>query len=228
MTEPSKPSILLVHGVWCDGSIWREVITLLAHQGYPVRAVQIPLTSFAEDVASVTRALDYLEGPVILVGHSYGGGVISEAGNHPNVEKLVYITAFAPLPGEVLGSIMGKNPPAAQIEMKPDTHGFVWATSTQFQDAIAHDIHRGLVHLAVAVQKPFAGTIFGASVAHPAWRTKPSWYLVTTEDRILNPETQRDMARQVKATLKEIPTSHLPMLANPQAVADIIAVAAKG
>jgi pimeloyl-ACP methyl ester carboxylesterase len=222
-----KPQIVLVHGVWCDGSIWREVITLLAHQGFHVSAAQIPLTSFEDDVAALNRTLDHQEGPVVLVGHSYGGGVISEAGNHPKVEKLVYITAFAPQPGEVLGQIMGKNPPAAQVEMKPDNHGLVWATSAQFEDAIAHDIHRGLVHLAVAVQKPFAMKIFEASVAKPAWQGKPSWYLVTGEDRILNPNTQRDMAAAIKATVKEVPTSHLPLLSNPEAVAGIIAEAAQ-
>jgi pimeloyl-ACP methyl ester carboxylesterase len=227
MTDEVKPTVVLVHGVWCDGSVWREVITLLAHQGIRASAAQIPLTSFDEDVADVHRMLDHQEGPVVLVGHSYGGGVISAAGNRPSVQKLVYITAFAPQPGEVFGAIMGKNPPAAQIEMKPDAHGFIWATSPQFQDAIAHDIHRGLVHLAVAVQKPFATKIFEASIANPAWQSKPSWYLVTTEDRILNPITQREMAKQVGATVKEIATSHMPLLANPQAVADIIAEAAQ-
>jgi pimeloyl-ACP methyl ester carboxylesterase len=227
MKETSRPSVLLIHGVWCDGSIWREVITLLAHEGFRVTAVQIPLTTFAEDVAAVHRALDHAEGPVVLVGHSYGGGVISEAGNHAKVAKLVYITAFAPQPGEVFGSIMSKNPPAAQLEMEPDAHGFIWATFEQFQDAIAHDIHRGLVHLAVAVQKPFAAAIFGASVASPAWQAKPSWYLVTTEDRILNPKTQRAMAKQIKATVQEIPTSHLPLLSNPEAVAEMITEAAQ-
>jgi pimeloyl-ACP methyl ester carboxylesterase len=222
-----KSRIVLVHGVWCDGSIWREVITLLAHQGYHVTAAQIPLTSFEEDVASLTRTLDHQEGPVVLVGHSYGGAVISAAGNHPRVEKLVYITAFAPQPGEVFGAIMGKNPPAAQVEMQPDSHGLVWATFAQFQDAIAHDVHRGLVHLAVAVQKPFAMNVFEASVDNPAWQTRPSWYLVASEDRILNPKTQRDMAAAIKATVEEAPTSHLPLLSNPEAVAGIIAEAAE-
>ncbi len=221
-----KPSILLVHGVWCDGSIWREVIPLLAHQGFRVSAAQISLASFEDDVAAVNRALDHQPGPVVLVGHSYGGGVISAAGRHPKVEKLVYITAFAPQPGEVLGQILGKNPPAANVEMKPDDHGFIWATSEQFQDAIAHDVHRGLVHLAVAVQKPFATAIFDASVAEPAWQSKPSWYLITTEDRILNPQTQRDMAVAIRATIHETPTSHLPPLSKPEAVAEIIAEAA--
>jgi pimeloyl-ACP methyl ester carboxylesterase len=224
----TKPSIVLVHGVWCDGSIWREVITLLADQGFSVIAAQIPLTSFEEDVAAVNRTLDHMGGPVVLVGHSYGGGVISAAGNHAKVTKLVYIAAMVPEPGEVLGQILGRNPPAANAEMQPDTHGLVWATAAQFQDAIAHDVHLGLVHLAVAVQKPFAMAIFGASVASPAWQTKPSWYLVATEDRILNPTTQREMAAKIKASVHETGTSHLPQIAKPEAVAEIISAAAQG
>ena len=226
MTE-SKPSIVLVHGVWSDGSVWREVITLLVHQGFPVVAAQIPLTSFEEDVAAVNRALDNQQGPVVLVGHSYSGGVISEAGNHPKVEQLVYIAALVPQPGEVLGAILGKNPPAARVEMQPDKHGFIWATSAQYQDAMAHDIHRGLANLAVAVQKPFAGAIFGASVEKPAWQSKPSWYLIATEDRILNPTTQREMAAAIHAQVRETPTAHMPMLSKPEAVASIIVEAAQ-
>lgn len=222
-----NPTIVLVHGVWCDGSIWREVITLLAHRGFRVIAAQISLASFEDDVTAVRRTLDYQPGPIVLVGHSYGGSVISAAGNHPSVDKLVYITAFAPHPGEVLGQILGKNPPAANVELKPDDHGFIWATSEQFQDAMAHDIHGDLVHLAVAVQKPFAAAIFDASVSQPAWQSKPSWYLVTTEDRILSPRTQRDMAAAIRATIHEISTSHLPMLSRPEAVVEIIAEAAQ-
>jgi pimeloyl-ACP methyl ester carboxylesterase len=222
-----KPSILLVHGVWSDGSVWREVIALLAHQGFPVKAAQIPLTSFEEDVAAVNRALGQLEGPVVLVGHSYGGGVVSEAGNDPKVAKLVYIAALAPQPGEVLGAILGRNPPAANIEMQPDAHGFIWATADQYRDAMAHDIHRGLVHLAVAVQKPFAAQIFGASVASPAWKAKPSWYLIATEDRILSPKTQHEIAAAINAQTRETATSHMPQLSNPEAVAAIIAEAAQ-
>ena len=221
-----KPSILLVHGVWSDGSIWREVITFLAHQGFSVKAAQIPLTSFEEDVAAVNRTLGQLEGPVVLVGHSYGGGVISEAGNDPKVARLVYIAALAPQPGEVLGAILGRNPPAANIEMQPDAHGFIWATADQYQDAMAHDIHRGLVHMAVAVQKPYAAQIFGASVASPAWKAKPSWYLIATEDRILSPKTQHEIATAINARTRETPTSHMPQLSNPEAVAAIIAEAA--
>ena len=164
---------------------------------------------------------------MVLAGHSYGGGVVSEAGHHSRVEKLVYIAALAPQPGEVLGAILGRNPPAANVEMQPDAHGFIWATAEQYQDAMAHDIHRGLVHLAVAVQKPFAGQIFGASVASPAWQSKPTWYLIATEDRILNPKTQREIAAAIGAKVHETPTSHMPLLSNPEAVAGVIAEAAQ-
>ena len=218
-----KPSIVLVHGVWSDGSSWSQVIPLLGHAGYKVSAAQLPLTSFAEDVAATKRWIDHQDGPVLLVGHSYGGAVISEAGNSHKVKKLVYIAAFAPQPDQKFGSIISANPPE---DMKPDENGFVWATADQFHGAIAHDLHRGVANLAVAVQKPFAMKVFDASIAKPAWKSKPSWYLVTTEDRILNPETQREMARQIGAQARETPSSHLALLSKPQAVADIILEAA--
>lgn len=225
-TSSAKPAIVLVHGVWCDGSAWTEVIKDLGHQGYEVHAAQIPLTSFEEDVAATKRVIDHFGGPVILVGHSYGGAVISEAGNDERVSKLVYITALAPAAGQPVGASLGENPPAAKIEMKPDAEGFIWADAKGFADAIAHDIHRGLVNLAVAVQKPFAAKVFEATVAAPAWQSKPSWYLVTTEDRILNPITQRAMAKRINAKVHEVATSHLPMIANAKAVVDIIVEAA--
>jgi len=226
MAEAAKPKIVLVHGAWSDGSTWTEVIKELGHKGYQVHAAQMSLASFDEDVAATMRTINHADGPVVLVGHSYGGGVISAAGNHPHVQKLVYITAFAPEPDQVFGSIMGLHPPAARIEMKPDAEGFVWADAAGFQDAMAHDVHRGLINLAVAVQKPFAGSIFEASVPNPAWQTKQSWYLVTTEDRILNPKTQHAMAKTIKATTREVATSHMPLLAKPSAVVDIILEAA--
>jgi pimeloyl-ACP methyl ester carboxylesterase len=222
-----KPGIVLVHGVWSDGSIWREVITLLAHQGYRVRAAQIPLTSFAEDVAFATRTIDHAEGPVVLVGHSYGGGVISDAGHHSKVENLVYIAALASLPEEPLGAVLGRRPPAVHVEMQPDQNGFIWATTDQFREALAHDAPRGAVNLAITVQKPFHPGIFGASIAKPAWQSKPSWYLIATEDRILSPETQHELAAAIHAEKREVASSHIPMLSNPEAVARIIAEAAE-
>lgn len=226
MAETAKPKIVLVHGVWSDGSAWAEVIKELGHQGYQVLAAQIPLTTFEEDVAATKRTLDRAGAPVVLVGHSYGGAVISAAGNHPNVQKLVYVTAFAPAPNQPFGELMAENPPATQSELKPDEHGFIWADAAGFQDAIAHDVHRGLINLAVAVQKPFAANLFDSSIPNPAWQSKPSWYLVTSEDRILNPKTQRAMAERIHATVHEVATSHLVPIANSKAVVDIILEAA--
>jgi pimeloyl-ACP methyl ester carboxylesterase len=222
----AMPKIVLVHGVWLDGSSWAEVVRDLGHRGYEVHAAQIPLTSFEDDVAAVRRTIDHAGGPVILVGHSYGGAVISAAGNSELVEKLVYIAALVPQPGQPFGAILAENPPAAHVEMKPDAEGFIWADAAGFHDAIAHDIHRPLLDLAIAVQKPFAGKIFAASIPNPAWQSKPSWYLVTTEDRILNPITQRALAQKINAKAHEVASSHLPQMAKPHSVIDIVVEAA--
>jgi pimeloyl-ACP methyl ester carboxylesterase len=221
-----KPKIVMVHGVWLDGSSWAEVIRDLVHRGYEAYAAQIPLSSFEADVAAVKRTIDHAGAPVVLVGHSYGGAVISAAGNHASVQKLVYIAALAPAPGQPCGALLGENPPAAQVEMKPEAEGFIWADAAGFQDAIANDIHPRLINLSVAVQKPFAGSIFQASVPNPAWQSKPSWYLITSEDRILNPKTQRAMAQRINAKVHEVASSHLPQIAKPHAVVDIVVEAA--
>jgi len=225
---PQKCNIILVHGVWSDGSSWRDVLTSLAHSGHKVYAAQMPLTSFDSDVAAVERLLDHVVGPVILVGHSYGGAVISEAGGHEKVRKLVYLTAFAPEPDEPLGSLLMLDPPAAQFELGPDQHGFVWATQAIFADAFAQDLHRGLVNLAVAVQKPYAHKLFTATVQRPAWKTLPSAYLITTEDRILSPKTQAMLAQRIGATTREIASSHHVIASHPEEVAEFIREAAAG
>ncbi len=225
---PQKINIILVHGVWSDGSSWREVITLLAHSGHKVYAAQMPLTSFDGDVAAVERLLDHVVGPVLLVGHSYGGAVISAVGGHEKVKKLVYLTALAPDAHEPLGSLLLINPPAAQFELGPDQHGFVWATPSIFADAVAHDLHRGLAHLAVAVQKPYSHKLFLATLLAPAWKSKPSAYLITTEDRILNPKTQHMLAQRIGAVTREIASSHYVIAAHPDEVAEFILDATVG
>ena len=226
--KPQKINIVLVHGVWCDGSSWRDVITPLAHSGYTVYAAQMPLTSFDGDVAAVERLLDRVVGPVVLVGHSYGGAVISAVGGHEKVKKLVYLTAFAPDADEQLGSMLMLNPPAAKVAIEPDQHGFVWATAPVFADAMAHDIHRGMVNFAVAVQKPYSHKLFLATVQSPAWKNKPSAYLITTEDRILNPKTQHMLAERIGASSREISSSHLVIASHPDEVAEFILEAAAG
>jgi pimeloyl-ACP methyl ester carboxylesterase len=225
---PPKINIVLVHGVWSDGSSWRDVITPLAHAGHKVYAAQMPLTSFDGDVAAVQRLLDHVVGPVVLVGHSYGGAVISAAGSHEKVKKLVYLTAFAPEADEPLGSVLMLHPPEAASELGPDQHGFVWATPAIFADAIAHDLHPGMIHLAIAVQKPYAHKLFVATVPSPAWKNKPSAYLVTTEDRILDPKTQHMLAQRIGATTREIASSHHVIASHPDDVAEFILDATVG
>ena len=220
--EPQKISIILVHGVWCDGSAWRDVLRPLAHAGHKVYAAQMPLTSFDGDVAAVERLLDRVVGPVVLVGHSYGGAVISAVGGHEKVKKLIYLAGFAPEANEPLGSLLMINPPAAQVAMEPDQHGFVWATTAVYADAIAHDLHRGLVNLAVAVQKPYSPKLFQATVQAPAWKSRPSAYLITTEDRILSPKTQHMLASRIGATTREIASSHMVIASHPEEAADFI------
>ena len=220
--ESQKISIILVHGVWSDGSAWRDVIRPLAHAGHKVYAAQMPLTSFDGDVAAVERLLDHVVGPVVLVGHSYGGAVVSAVGGHEKVKQLIYLAAFVPEANEPLGSLLMINPPAAQIAMEPDQHGFVWATSEVFADAIAHDLHRGLINLAVAVQKPYSRKLFEATVPSPAWKIRPSAYLITTEDRILRLKTQHLLAERIGATTREIASSHLVIASHPEEVAEFI------
>ena len=217
-----KINIILVHGVWCDGSTWREVMTPLVAAGHKVYAAQMPLTSFDGDVAAVERLLDHVVGPVVLVGHSYGGAVITAVGGHEKVKKLVYLTAFAPDVNEPFGSLLMIHPPAAHFELGPDQHGFVWATAAIFADAVAHDINPEEVDFAVAVQKPYAHKLFLATVQSPAWKIRPSAYLVTTEDRIFDPRTQRMLAERMGATTHEIPSSHHVAAAYPTEVAAFI------
>lgn len=218
----SRVSIVLVHGVWADGSSWREVLSLLSHSGHKVYAAQLPLTSFDADVAAVERLLDHVVGPVLLVGHSYGGAIISATGGHEKVKKLVYIAAFAPNAGEPLGALLGINPPSAHVELGPDRHGFVWASAAVLADAVAHDLHRDLIHLAVAVQKPYAHTLFEATVPSPAWKTRPSAYLIATEDRILSPKTQHALAERIAAVRGEVASSHLVPVSHPAQTAEFI------
>ncbi len=223
-----KVSIVLVHGVWCDGSSWREVLTPLAHAGHKVYAAQMPLTSFDGDVAALERLLDHVVGDVVLVGHSYGGAVISAVGGHEKVKMLVYLAGLAPDAGESIGSGLTRNPPAAQMHMGPDQHGFVWATAELVSDAIAQDIHRGMVHFAVAVQKPYAHKLFEARLPNPAWKLRPTAYLVATEDRILNPKTQRAFAERMGAKTREVASSHLVIVSHPDEVVDFIQDAVAG
>ncbi len=220
-------TIVLVHGVWMDASVWRDVIPALQQAGHSVHGVQLPLTSFEDDVAATRRVLGHAAGDITLVGHSYGGAVITAAAaEDARVKKLVYIAGLAAEAGEVFGALMGMKPPAAQIDLQPDAEGFLWVTAEQFQDALAHDVPHEQIALLTAVQKPYAAKLFGASLPLPAWKTRPSWYLVAAVDRILSPTTQRILAQRIGATMREVDASHTPQLSKPQAVLAIIQEAA--
>ena len=220
-------TIVLVHGAWLDASAWREVIPALQRAGHTVHGVQLTLKSFDQDVAETRRVLARTEGEVTLVGHSYGGAVTTAAAaDAPQVMKLVYITALTPDAGEIFGSILGIDPPKAKFDMTPDEYGMMWITADTMHDGLGHDVPRATIELLAAVQKPYAARLFLEQLPVPAWRTRPSWYLITTEDRVLSPKTQRMLAARIGATVHETPTSHLPFLARPQAVIDILLEAA--
>lgn len=220
-------TIVLVHGAWLDASAWREVIPALQHAGHTVNGVQLTLASFDRDIAETRRVLARAQGDVVLVGHSYGGAVITAAAaDDPQVKKLVYIAALVPDAGEVFGAILGINPPEAHFDLTPDQNGMMWVTADDLQAGFGHDVPRATIELLASVQKPYAARMFLESLAAPAWKTRPSWYLIATGDRVLSPKTQRMMAARIGATVREVPTSHLPFFANPQAVIAIIEEAA--
>ena len=227
MSVMSKATIVLVHGAWCDGSIWTKVLMPLAHEGFRVRAAQLPLETFTGDVAAVNRLLEQVEGPVLLVGHSYAGAVVTAAGNHEKVKALAYVCAFAPEEGEVFGTLTQMNAAKEQLTMQPDAGGFLWMDAEFGAKALGADLHRGLINLMVTVQKPTNAGLFAESLSKPAWKTKPSSYLVTTDDAILAPKTQHTLAERIGARVEEVPSSHLPMLSQPEAVAQFLRASAE-
>lgn len=222
-------NIVLVHGAWADGSSWSKVIPLLQEKGYNVTAVQIPLTSLADDAAVTRRVLAMQNGSTILVGHSYGGAVITEAGaNASNVVGLVYISAFAPEGGEALGDLNGRMPAApGQANFRPDAYGFIWIDPKAFPESFAQDVDPVTARVMAAVQKPIAASIFGDKVTQSAWKSKPSWYLVSENDRIINPDLERFMAKRIGAKkVVSIPSDHASLVSHPVEVAQLIMDAA--
>lgn len=225
----SNPNIVLVHGAWADGSSWSRVIPLLQERGYNVTAVQIPLTSLSDDVAVTRRVLAMQNGSTILVGHSYGGVVITVAGaNASNVVGLVYISAFAPDEGEVLGELNGRMPAASgQANIRPDAYGFLWINPKAFPESFAQDVDPAAARVMAAVQKPLAASIFGEKVTQAAWKSKPSWYLVSENDRIINPDLERFMAKRIGAKeVVSIQSGHASLVSHPGEVSKLIMDAA--
>ena len=219
--------IVLVHGGFVDGSGWRGVYDHLTADGYRVAIVQNPTVSLTGDVVATHHVLDGLDGPAVLAGHSYGGAVITEAGNHPNVAALAYIAAFAPDKGESVGSLVADPPPGAPVPpILPPKDGFLYLDRDKFATSFAADLPAAEAAFMADSQVPWGVDALGGAISEPAWRTRPSWYLVATEDRMIPPPAQRAMAERAGATVSETPGSHAVYVSNPAAVAAVIAQAA--
>jgi pimeloyl-ACP methyl ester carboxylesterase len=224
-----KTNIVLVHGAWADGSSWSGVIKSLQAQGYNVIAPQFPLTSLKDDVARLRQVLTDLTGPTVVAGQSYGGEIMTALGKDaPNVVALVYICAWAPDTGESIQSLAKPFPlPTALAELRVDKQGFSYITQPNFLKDFAQDVDPVEANIMYAVQQPFATSVFGEAMGTPAWRTIPSWYLVSTNDRMIPPDLQRTFAKRMGATVVEVPSSHVPMVSHPKDVADLIVTAAQ-
>jgi pimeloyl-ACP methyl ester carboxylesterase len=223
------PDIVLVHGAFADGSHWRHIIPRLCEAGYRVMAAQNPLTSLDDDIANTRKLAEWMGGPTLLVGHSYGGAVITGAGRATNVVGLVYLAAFAPAQGESLNTILGSGPPApglASISPAFDDD-FVWHRQDTFHDSFCQDLDETESLVMATTQRPLARRCFDDVTGEPAWQTKPSWYQVSTQDRMLPSQTQRKMARRIRAReTVELDTSHASLVTRPTEVLELITSAA--
>lgn len=228
VSAAQKKSIVLVHGGFVDGSGWEGVYKILTHDGYDVTVVQNPTTSLADDVAVTKRAIDSAKDDVVLVGHSYGGAVITEAGNDPKVTRLVYITAFAPDKGESVAAMLG-NPAAhgaPQPPILPPQDGFLMLDKVKFAEAFAADVNPDVANFMANSQVPWGLAALNGTITQPAWKNKPSWYLLVTSDKMIAPPLQHFMAQRAKATVVETPGSHAIYVSKPDVVARIIEQAA--
>jgi pimeloyl-ACP methyl ester carboxylesterase len=223
---PVANNVVLVHGLYADGSSWIDVIGYLQRAGMHVTAVQNPLTSLADDVAATRRALAAQDGPTVLVGHSFAGTIISEAGTDPKVSALVYVAARAPDAGEDFGALAATfpKPPASAGVIRKD--GFFWLSEQAFLRDFAGDVEPSRARALYAVQEPGADALPNTKTTVAAWRDKPTWYQVSTEDRTINPELQRFLAKRMKATTIELNSSHVSLVSHPREIADLILLAA--
>lgn len=224
-----RANVVLVHGGFVDGSGWQGVYEALRADGYNVAVVQNPTLSLDGDVAATRQVIDAQPGRVILVGHSYGGVVVTEAGNHGKVAGLVYVAAFAPDKGESVNTLIADPPPGAAVPpILPPVDGYLLLDRDKFADAFAGDLPRAQAEFLADSQVPWGLDAAGGAVATPAWRTKPSWYLVATDDRMIPPPAQRAMAERIGAHTVEVAGSHAVYVSQPVAVADLIKQAASG
>ena len=222
-----SPSIVLVHGGFVDGAGWRGVYDTLRGDGYAVRVVQNPTKSLADDAAITRDVLDSVDEPVLLVGHSYGGAVITEAGTHDKVAALVYITAFAPDQGESVNTLLGTFPAdGPQPPILPPVNGYLFLDRGKFRDSFAADVSADEAAFMADSQVPWGLDALGGLISQAAWRAKPSWYLHVTEDRMIPPAAQTMMAGRIGATVAQTPGSHAIYVSQPKVVADLIRTAA--
>jgi pimeloyl-ACP methyl ester carboxylesterase len=218
-------NVVLVHGAFADGSGWEAVARILEKDGYTVSIAQPPETSYAEDVKYTKAAVDAMDGPVVIVGHSYGGSIITEAGNDPKVSALVYIAAFALDEGESCASIEQALPQASKA-FKPDSNGNWWIEKDQFAADFAADVPPSVSHFMAQSQVPISTDSFTHKVTSPAWKTKPTWYMVATADRSINPDQERMMAKRANAKTIEVNASHVAYMSHPKDTAKLIEEAA--
>jgi pimeloyl-ACP methyl ester carboxylesterase len=228
LAQTPVKNIVLVHGAFADGSGWEGIYKVLKSKGYNVSIVGNPNTGMPDDVAAVKRVLDRLTGPVILVGHSYGGAIITEAGNDPKVAGLVYIAAFVPAGDETLLKLLQSGPPAPNSGiLPPDKNGYIWYDTAKFHSGFCADLSKEQASFMAASQVPVSASVFGYSFKEPAWKTKPAWYIVATEDQTIPPPGQHFMAKRAGAKVTEIKGSHLAFMVKPAEAAAVIETAAK-
>lgn len=219
-----RPAVVLVHGFWGGAAHWAKVIVELRRRGYGnLHAVENPLTSLHDDAHRTQQMVTQIDGPVLLVGHSYGGAVISEAGDLPNVVGLVFVAAFAPDAGESAGQISEQLPPAAFDNIAPDSDGYLWIAQDKFAESFAQDLPEDETLVMAVTQKAPLGSTFADTVTAPAWRTKPSWYQVSTDDRMIHPDNERRMAQRMNPRKTvELEASHASLASHAVEIADLI------
>jgi pimeloyl-ACP methyl ester carboxylesterase len=224
-----RPNIVLVHGAWADGSCWSGVIERLQADGFQVRAPQFPMSSLADDVARLRQVLEFQDGPTIVVGHSYGGQIMTALGpDAPNVAGLVYIAAFGLDQGESLGALLSQGPVTpALAHLFTDSRGFGWLSEDDFVNHFAGDVEPTRARVLYAVQQALSSSAFTDVMGVPSWKSLPSWYLVAQNDEAIPPDAERQFAVRMGATTVEIPASHVAMVSHPAEVADLIEKAAE-
>jgi pimeloyl-ACP methyl ester carboxylesterase len=224
---PEGSTVVLVHGAWADGHCWSNIILPLAQRGLKAICAPIPLTSLTNDATALSQALELTTGPVVLVGHAYSGAVIAAVGEE-RVKSLVYIAALAPDEGETVAQVFYRDPKCPESpKLAPDSHGFIWMPEEGFRLAVAHKASADQAKIAAAVQRPIAAQCIQERAPTPLWKSKPSWFLIAEEDRMIHPKTQHFMAERMHATVHAHPVDHTPMYSEPALVTEVILEAAR-